>query len=39
MTVPERFTQIKFVAQDIDTIVVRLPPPSARTSPRPKKKS
>ena len=26
MTVPERYTQIKFVAQDIDTIVVRLPP-------------
>ena len=26
MTVPERYKQIKFVAQDIDTIVVRLPP-------------
>ncbi len=26
MTVPERFKQIKFVAQDMDTIVVRLPP-------------
>ncbi len=26
MTVPERYTQIKFVAQDMDTIVVRLPP-------------
>src|ERR1700721_776009 len=25
MTVPDRFTQIKFVAQDMDTIVVRLP--------------
>ena len=26
MTVPERFKHIKFVAQDQDTIVVRLPP-------------
>jgi hypothetical protein len=26
MTVPERFKQIKFVAQEQDTIVVRLPP-------------
>ena len=26
MTVPERFKQVKFVAQDQDTIVVRLPP-------------
>ena len=26
MTVPERFKQVKFVAQDYDTIVVRLPP-------------
>ena len=26
MTVPERFKHIKFVAQDHDTIVVRLPP-------------
>src|ERR1700722_5454201 len=26
MTVPDRFTQIKFVAQAMDTIVVRLPP-------------
>jgi hypothetical protein len=26
MTVPERFTQIKFVEQTMDTIVVRLPP-------------
>ena len=26
MSVPDRFTQIKFVAQDMDTIVVRLPP-------------
>src|SRR6202011_632356 len=26
MTVAERFTQIKFVAQEMDTIVVRLPP-------------
>ena len=26
MTVPERYKQVKFVAQDYDTIVVRLPP-------------
>ena len=26
MTVPERFKQVKFVAQEYDTIVVRLPP-------------
>ena len=25
MTVPDRYTQIKFVAQEMDTIVVRLP--------------
>ena len=26
MTVPDRFTKVNFVAQEMDTIVVRLPP-------------
>jgi hypothetical protein len=29
MTVPDRFTKVKFVEQDMDTIVVRLPPAMA----------